>query len=296
MGAFDFKTATNTTPQSYFDVTSYLMPARAFFFVVVDEVGRDGFLVRKIYASPSSPYLSKMNLSPLKQMSELYPEKYGLHPKSFEATTSVAEHVMGANKSPYISTSSIFPDGSPRFEGREIFIDIEKAKASGAKLISTEEIVTALRQYQTQNPHLSKRIEKITSYVRDIDKEILVHGERIPAKAVFNPKSLGTTSKIIATARVVQVIGVVLTAYDLEQASEKSYQAKSVKPISAEVIRQAGGWGGAIAGFKVGGAAGAAVGIETGPGAIITGLVGGIIFGSAGYFGADWVADHIDKN
>jgi hypothetical protein len=36
--------------------------------------------------------------------------------------------------------------------------------------------------------------------------------------------------------------------------------------------------------------------IETGPGAIITGLVGGIVFGAAGYFGADWVADHIDKN
>ena len=86
-----------------------------------------------------------------------------------------------------------------------------------------------------------------------------------------------------------------LTAYDFEQATEKSFKAKSVKPISAEVIRQAGGWGGAIAGFKIGGLGGAAVGIETGPGAIITRLIGGIIFGSAGYFGADWVADHIDK-
>lgn len=296
MGAFDFRAETNTTPQSYFDVTSYQMPARAFFFVIVDEVGRDGFLVRKIYASTNSPYLASMNLSPLKQMSELYPEKYGLSPKTFEAPTSVAEHVMGNNKSPYISTSSIFPEGSPRFEGREIFIDIEKARASGAKLISTEEIVAALRQYQAQNPHLTKRIEKIIAYVRDVDKEILIHGERVPAKAVFNPKSLGTTNKIIATARVVQVIGVALTAYDLEQATEKSFKAKSVKPISAEVIRQAGGWGGAIAGFKVGGIAGAAVGIETGPGAIITGIVGGIIFGSAGYFGADWVADHVDKN
>ena len=41
---------------------------------------------------------------------------------------------------------------------------------------------------------------------------------------------------------------------------------------------------------------GAGVGIETGPGAIITGLVGGIIFGTAGYFGADWVADHVYEN
>ena len=93
-----------------------------------------------------------------------------------------------------------------------------------------------------------------------------------------------------------QVVGIVLTAYDLEQASEKSFRAKSVKPISAEVIRQAGGWGAAVAGFKVGGIASAALGIETGPGAVLTGLAGGIIFGAAGYFGADWVADHIDKN
>ena len=41
---------------------------------------------------------------------------------------------------------------------------------------------------------------------------------------------------------------------------------------------------------------GAAVGIETGPGVVLTGLIGGVIFGTAGYFGADWVADHIDEN
>lgn len=29
---------------------------------------------------------------------------------------------------------------------------------------------------------------------------------------------------------------------------------------------------------------------------MLTGLVGGIIFGTAGYFGADWVADYIDEN
>ena len=296
MGAFDFKTATNTQRQSYYDVTGYLMPARAFFFIIVDEVGKEGFLVRKIYASPNSPYLSSMNLSPIKQLSELYPEKYGLMPKDFGAPTGVAEHVMGNNKSPYVSASSIFPQGSPRFEGREIFIDIEKAKASGARLVSTEQILISLHEYKAANPHLAKRIDTITNYVREIDKEVLIHGEKVPAKAVFNPGSLKTTTMVVRTARVVQVLGIVLTAYDLEQASEKSFQAKSVKPITAEVIRQAGGWGGAVAGFKVGGVIGAGVGIETGPGAILTGIVGGIVFGTAGYFGADWVADHIDKN
>ncbi|HBS6033794.1 TPA: glycine zipper family protein, partial [Klebsiella pneumoniae] len=97
-------------------------------------------------------------------------------------------------------------------------------------------------------------------------------------------------------ARVVQVTGIVFTAYDLEQASKKSLKNGSVKPIPAEVIRQAGGWGMAVAGAKIGTVAGAAVGIETGPGVVLTGLIGGVIFGTAGYFGADWVADHIDEN
>jgi len=69
-----------------------------------------------------------------------------------------------------------------------------------------------------------------------------------------------------------------------------------MKPISAEVVRQAGGWGSAVAGMKIGAATGAALGIETGPGALLTGLVGGIVFGAAGYYGADWVADFIDEN
>jgi len=296
MSAFEFKAPTNTVDGSRHEVNSHHMPARAFFFIVVDEVGKDGFLVRKVYATPNSPYLANMNLAPLAQLSQVQPEKYGLMPKQWGASPSVAEHVMGNHTSSYVSSSSIFPEGSPRFQGRSVFIDIAKAKASGARLVSTQEILSSLKEYKAQNPHLAKRVDKIAQYVQDFDKEVLVHGEKVPAKAIFNPGSLQVTKVVTGAARVVQVVGIVLTAYDLEQATEKSFRAKSVKPISAEVIRQAGGWGGAVAGFKIGGVAGAALGIETGPGAVITGLVGGIIFGTAGYFGADWVADHIDKN
>ncbi|HBZ3563707.1 TPA: glycine zipper family protein, partial [Klebsiella pneumoniae] len=137
---------------------------------------------------------------------------------------------------------------------------------------------------------------KISKYVKDIDKEVLLHGEKIPASAVFTPETLKYTKFFTRAARVVQVTGIVFTAYDLEQASEKSLKNGSVKPITAEVIRQAGGWGMAVAGAKIGTVAGAAVGIETGPGVVLTGLIGGVIFGTAGYFGADWVADHIDEN
>ncbi|MCL7679999.1 glycine zipper family protein, partial [Klebsiella pneumoniae] len=88
---------------------------------------------------------------------------------------SVAEHVLGDNASSYISTSSAFPEGSPRFEGKTIIVDIEKAVMSGAKLISTEEILKSLDDYKSQNPHLAKRIDKISKYVKDIDKEVLLH-------------------------------------------------------------------------------------------------------------------------
>ncbi|WP_160077495.1 glycine zipper family protein [Pseudomonas sp. 8AS] len=276
---------TNQQPGSTRDLPGYLMPARAFFFVIVEEPGKDGFLVRKIYASDKSPYMKQMNLTPLQELSELNPERYGMQPKGPNAPYTVAEHVMGEGKniSQYISTSSIFPQGSPRFDGRSIFIDIHKAQQAGARLVSTEEILRDLAAYKAQHPHLAKRIDKISSYVRDIDKEVLVHGKKVPASAIFTPESLKTTKGIVKGARVVQVLGIAFTAYDLTTATQES-------------IRQAGGWGAAWAGFKVGGAAGAALGFETGPGAIVTGLIGGIVVGAAGYFGADWVADHIYEN
>jgi hypothetical protein len=203
---------------------------------------------------------------------------------------------MGNNASSFVSTSSIFPEGSPRFDGRSVYIDIVKAKASGARLVSTNEILASLQQYKASNPHLAKRVDKISQYVKSIDQEVLVHGERVPASAVFNESTLRNVRVMGNVGRAVQVVGIVLTAYDLSVATDQSFKAKSVKPITAEIVRQAGGWGGAFAGFKVGGVAGAALGIETGPGAFVTGLVGGIVFGTAGYFGADWVADHIYWN
>ncbi len=296
MPAFEFKTGTNTKEGSRHEVASHHMPARAFFFIVVDEVGKEGFLVRNIYTMPNSPYLANMDLAPLVKLSQVEPERHGLMPKKWGGAPSIAEHVMGDHMSSYVSSSSIFPQGSPRFEGRSVYIDIKKAKASGARLVSTEEILASLRDYKAKNPHLAKRVDQIAKYVSDLDKEVLVHSERVPPKAIFNPGSLKVAQIASGAGRVVQVLGIVLTAYDLEQASEKSFRAKSVKPISAEVIRQAGGWGGAVVGFKIGGAGGVMLGIETGPGAILTGLAGGIIGGAAGYFGFDWIADHIDKN
>jgi hypothetical protein len=43
-------------------------------------------------------------------------------------------------------------------------------------------------------------------------------------------------------ARVVQVVGIVFTAYDLGVAADASFQTKRVQPIAKEAIGQTGGW------------------------------------------------------
>ncbi|WP_253189648.1 hypothetical protein [Paraburkholderia fungorum] len=46
----------------------------------------------------------------------------------------------------------------------------------------------------------------------------------------------------------------------------------------------------------MGAATGAIVGIETGPGAVITGLVGGLIGGAIGFFGESYLLDQAGVN
>lgn len=286
---------TNNTDNSLLDVTSSDMPGRAFFFMVVDEVGADGFLTRKVYASLDDPYLKAMNLPENSMLKEVFPEKYGLSGKNLSSDSTVAEHVMGTNSSKYTSASSIFPEGSPRFDGKSIYIDIKKARQAGAEIVSTDEIIQALEKYKEIAPKRVKRINQIITYVKDIDKEVLL-ANKVPAKAIFTPESYAYVRNIGRVGRAVQLFGIVFTAYDLSVATEQSIKTKSMAPIGAEVIRQSGGWGAGVMGLQIGSMVGASLGIETGPGAIITEAIGGIIFGAAGYFGADWVADFIYEN
>lgn len=81
MSNFVYRTTTNTTADSKYDVLGHHMPARIFFFVTVEEVGKDGMLVRRTYSTINDPYLKQLELSPLGEMREVYPEKYGLWSK-----------------------------------------------------------------------------------------------------------------------------------------------------------------------------------------------------------------------
>lgn len=297
MSKSEYNTKTNTEKKSTFDIEGYLMPAKTFFFVVVEEIGKDGFLVRRVYTHINDPYLKALNLSYVQKLSETIPEKVGMTPRDINSTANISDHVLGYNKhTKYISTSSTFPEGSPRMNGKLVFIDIEKAKKYGAKLISTDKIVSSIENYIKEYPHTKDYAKWIIRKVKNVDKEVLIQTTRTPPNAIFTPNSYKNSQTIIRGAKVITTFGIAFTAYDLSCAINESYKINSFKPVTAEVIRQAGGWGAGMAGFKIGAIAGAAVGIETGPGALITGLIGGIIFGSAGYFGADWIADYIYKN
>jgi len=93
--------------------------------------------------------------------------------------------------------------------------------------------------------------------------------------------------------RVFLVVGVVVDTAQMGSAAVESYQRGSVKPIAAQSIRTAGRWAMAWAGAKAGMAAGGLAGVESGPGMVLTAIGGGLIGGTAGYFGADWIADWI---
>ncbi|WP_080437069.1 hypothetical protein [Burkholderia ubonensis] len=292
MGNYVYQTTTNQTPDSKYDVLGHHMPAKVFIFVVVDEPGRDGFLVRQCYADVNDPYLKELNLGELGNLREVYPEQYGLWGKGPNSNASVAEHVMGSEKvTSFSSTSGDYPGGATRFQGKTVYVDIAKAKRSGARLVSGAEIRAALDQYAKENPHLAKRIARIRGYSEALDKEVLVQPRpSVPPSGIFTPRGLKVTLGLVKYARVVQVFAIGFTAYDLSIATDQSYRAKSVRPLEKEVVRQMGGWGGAIAGARIGAVAGAMVGVETGPGTVITGLIGGIIFGAVGYLGGSFAA------
>jgi len=109
----------------------------------------------------------------------------------------------------------------------------------------------------------------------------------------YNQPATRTAGRVGGGA--LSVYGVYTTTMDLADAAGESIATGSVKPIAAESIRQTGGWVAGAKGFKVGFGVGAACGIKTGPGLVVTGLIGGTIIGTAGYMGADWAAGFIHK-
>ena len=153
MSDYVYQTTTNDKPKSQYDVYGHLMPARAFFFVVVEEVGKDGFLVRNCYTSIQDPYLRELKLTDMGNLREVFPERYGLWGKEPNSTAGIVEHVLQFEQvTSYASTSSVYPGGAERFAGKTVYVDIAKAKRAGAKLVTTQEIIQAIDQYAATVP------------------------------------------------------------------------------------------------------------------------------------------------
>ncbi|WP_255317808.1 hypothetical protein [Capnocytophaga canimorsus] len=257
---------------------------RAMMFILTDELLPTGKLVRKVVVPPSKKIFNFIR-------SNQY-EMFGMSATDPLADITIGEHAFGKKPSPYISASTL-SKGAPNIMGSPQYIDIAKAEAAGCKIYTTNEIIQDLRRMQKEAPSINAKtnLEKLINVISNTEKEVLIKGN-IPPSAIKS----STTMNITKGLRVLNIIGIVISAYEVEQAVEKSIKKESVKPIAAETIRQVGGWASAIAGAKVGAVGGTLLGIETGPGAILFGAGGAIIFGVAGYLGADWIADYIDEN
>lgn len=91
--------------------------------------------------------------------------------------------------------------------------------------------------------------------------------------------------------RVFLVTGALVDGALLVRSGVTAAREGTPAPVVAQAVRTVGSWGMAWAGAKLGFAAGALAGVETGPGLALTAIGGGIIGGALGFFGADCIAD-----
>jgi hypothetical protein len=302
MSSYVYTTDTNTHRDSEFTAQGPLMPARAFFFVTVDEVGPQGFLVRHTYSAVEHPKLRELNIGLLKELREVNPERMGLWARNTDSLADITAHVLQTDRvTSYVSTSGNFPEGAKRFEGKTVFVDIAAAKRAGARLVTPEEIGRGIDEYvKDKNSKTRREANYLKSKALGIDNEFLIRPNPVvPAEAIFSQRGLAQALGFVKWARVVQVFGIFFTGYDIAVSTQESVRIKSARPLEKSVLRNlagwegslVGGWAGAVIGAKMGAESGVVLGLELGPGAIITGAIGGILGGAIGFYAEDWVMD-----
>ena len=287
--------------------------ARGFMFVVFEQLPEVGTssVIRKTRRVPKVAVL---------------PQDFTIMPRNPLGKMSLAEHAIGNNlpDSQLLSVSER-PFGAANFNEEPLLLDVAKIEEAGGRVYSVSEVVDDLKRFAAENPRSKAQITKLISTIENIEREALVEGgappgsikklskthqsyvkaaEKLWDKYKNNQISRGQLEEELAglekiyskarmvgrVGRVFTVIGIILTTVDMSVAARKSINQRSFRPIRDESIRQTGGWSGVLIGAKIGGRLGLMFGIETGPGAIVCGAVGTIIFGAIGYFSADWVA------
>ena len=209
-------------------------------------------------------------------------------------------HALGQDlgESQWISASER-PNGAGGISGKPYYISQQALKNRGIEVIPNRLLIADVRnmivdkvQPGSKNQILIERFRTWEGNQLNMESEALIRN-RIPPEAVT---SLRTMTYLRRGGHVLTAIGVVSSGVELKLAMDRAADRNSYDPIVGWSMRTAGSWGGAYMGAKAGFVAGAALGIETGPGLFATGIVGAIVFGGAGYMGADWVADYIDPN
>lgn len=89
-------------------------------------------------------------------------------------------------------------------------------------------------------------------------------------------------------------MGVAMDAWHMNIAIHRSLERKTLRPAAAQATRSLTTWGAAWAGAELLGLGGALAGIETGPGALVTGGIGALVGGCLGMFASDWLAQKIE--
>jgi len=158
----------------------------AFLFIIADELLPPGKLVRKVVVPPASDILSTINGNHFEQS--------GIKPPNPNSNITIGEHASGLNKRNFLSASSLYPEGAPNFTGEPQYIDIKKAKAAGATIYTTEEIINDLKRLQSEAPTIEAkaRLDKVINAVKNIESEVLIEGN-IPAEAIKSKTSLKIT-------------------------------------------------------------------------------------------------------
>ncbi len=267
-----------------------LIPAHSYVFVVVDEVNplRGKVIRRVITSSKLAAEVAGRIGKPVQLFPD--PECFGFSASDPGSTLPLGRHAQGMKPSPYQSASRRQPLGARRFAGRPFWIDEAKARAAGATIHETPEVVSDLERILAKTRQSAGRaqLQGIINMVRQ-DREVLLHGA-VPPAAVKGALAIGTTRVL----QGVQIIGFVMSAVSLEHAAQRSFDRHFVRPLDAKTVRQAGGWMAGWAGMRLGALGGAALGIESGSGAVLTAAVGDVDGGLAGCFGFGWIADHVE--
>ena len=109
-------------------------------------------------------------------------------------------------------------------------------------------------------------------------------------------KVSGEVAASKASGSVLFAVGLAADAWRMKKAIDRSLEAKTVRPAAAQATRSLTTWGATWAGAELLGIGGALAGLETGPGALVTGGVGAVVGGCLGMFASDWLAKKIEPS